>query len=345
MKKTLALIFGGEGAERHISESGAVALISKLTKSTELLKIGISPDGDWFIYRGANEKIENGEWLLSDALTPTYPVRLSGVSGFYTEDGIVRADAAFPLLHGDFGEDGIIQSALKSAHIPYIGSPTAPSAISADKAYTKIVAEHLGIPTVPWMIPEGKSTLSARLEAEKRLGYPMFIKPRALGSSIGAHPVHNSGEFAAAYKDAAGAHGGAIIEQLIDIAAELEFALYDGEKRFISRAGVILSQGRFYDYAAKYEGDGTPEIQANADYDRKITRHARRYARRLADFLGLGNISRIDFFVTPQGKLYFNEINSIPGMTESSLYPRLAEEAGKLKLSAPEALLMSGKYQ
>ncbi len=345
MKKTLALIFGGEGAERRISEASAAAVISRLTDEISLLKIGIKDDGNWFFFEGGTEEIASGNWK-NQKLKKTYPVMLDGISGFFSETGIIKADVALPLLHGDFGEDGIIQGALRAAHIPYIGSSPASSAISSDKAYTKIIAEHLGIPTAPWFIPASRNARAARNEAEKRLGYPIFIKPRSLGSSIGAHPVFSAAEFSSAYTDAYECSGGDImIERLINVKCELEFALYDGERRFISREGIISTHGSFYDFRAKYEGCGTPEISSKGKFDPKITRKARRYARMLADFLGLGNISRIDFFVTAGGELYFNEINSVPGMTDSSLYPALAEASGKLKKSAIESLVLSGKYQ
>ncbi len=345
MKKTLALIFGGESAERAVSERGAYEIIKREEEKFSLLKIGITPEGSWYIYKGANEKIKDGSWRLDfESLVPTYPVILGGESGFISDGEVIGADLAFPLLHGSFGEDGIIQGALTAAHIPYLGSRVTPSAITADKAYTKIIAEYLGIPTLPWFAPFGKDKRKIKKEAEKLLGYPMFIKPRTQGSSIGASPVRTPRDFYRAYEAAAKVStDGVIIERLAEVSAELEFAHYSGTKKLISGEGVIYSHGNFYDYGAKYKGENSPKTSVGKTLDRKISRIARRYARELADFLGLGNISRIDFFLTSGGELYFNEINSIPGMTEDSLYPKLIEHFGRLGTPFIEDAAASGK--
>ena len=342
MQKTLALIFGGEGAERRISEISAAGVIEKIADKAGLITIGITNTADWFLYEGPYEKIASGEWLESEKLTPVYPARFDGVSGFYTNDGYVfEVDLAFPIMHGDFGEDGIIQGALRCAHIPYIGSDVLPSAITADKALTKIIAEHLNIPTLPWFIPASLKSSDAKREAERRFGYPFFIKPRSLGSSIGASAVYSSKDFSKAFEKACSVSGGAVmIESLADVKAELELALFDnGKKRFISRPGAIYSQGKFYDFSAKYGESQSPRIEVSAKLDRVLIRSARSMAKRISDFLALGNLSRIDFFLTPSGEIYFNEINSVPGMTGTSLYPRLAELYGKFDSSFVEALV------
>lgn len=345
MKTNVAIIFGGEGAERQISEKSAAAIMRVIPPSIEILKVGIDDKGDWYIFSGGVSEIENSSWKdHEEKLSPTYPVKLFGVSGLYSEGGVIPIALAFPILHGDRGEDGIVQGALACAHIPYIGSDVTASSISADKAYTKIIAEHLSIPTAPWFIPTGDMR-TARREAEARLGYPMFIKPRRLGSSIGAGAVANSREFARTYNDAYSLSGGSVmIESKIEILKELEFALYDGKERFISGAGAINSHGETYSFEKKYNADFSPKTEINPSLDRKILRCARYYARRLSDFIGLGNISRIDFFLTPGGELIFNEINSIPGMTDTSLYPKLVRDViGKERF--PEELLFSLKPQ
>lgn len=342
MQKTLALIFGGEGAERRISEISAANTIDKIKEKIDLVTIGITSSGDWLLFDGEPEKIANGEWINSNKLTPVFPARFDGVPGFYTKKGDrIEADIAFPVLHGDFGEDGIIQGALRCAHIPYIGSDVLSSVVTSDKAFTKIIAEYLDIPTLPWFIPCSQRKNEVRLEAEKRLGYPIFIKPRCLGSSIGAAPIYSRKDFYTAYDIANKASCGKVmIESLADVKAELEIALFDdGKMRFVSKPGVVYSSGKFYDFSAKYDKNESPAVKADAKLDRAVIRKARSFARKISDFLGLGNISRIDFFLTASGELYFNEINSIPGLTETSLYPRLAELYGKFGGSFVEALV------
>lgn len=341
MQKTLALIFGGEGAERRISELSAANVIEKIKGKLDYVTIGISRLGSWFLFYGDSNEIKSGEWINSENKTPVYPARFNDVTGFYTQDGaIIKADIAFPVLHGDLGEDGIIQGALKCAHIPYFGSDVFSSSLSSDKAFTKIVAEHLGIPTLPWFIPKAEKSTDARLEAERRLGYPFFIKPRTLGSSIGASPVYAKRDFKKAYDEAIELSNGKImIEALADVKFELELALFDdGKRRFISKPGVVYSSGNFYSFTAKYENTSSHETSCCAKLDASTVRKTRSIARKLSDFLGLGNISRIDFFMTQSGEIYFNEINSIPGMTETSLYPEITELYGNFPSSLFEAL-------
>lgn len=341
MPKTLALIFGGEGAERKISELSAANVIEKIKGKLNFITIGITDAGDWFLFEGDERKIESGRWIEDEQNISVYPARFNGESGFYTSDGkLIKAELAFPVLHGDFGEDGKIQGALRCAHIPYLGSDVLPSALSSDKAFTKIIAEYLGIPTLPWFIPKDKKPSDVRIEAEQRLGYPFFIKPRELGSSIGASPVYAKRDFKKAYDEAVRAsHGKIMIESLADVKLELELALFDdGKSRFISNPGAVYSSGKFYSFSAKYDTRETPETKSRAKLDAGIIRKTRAMAKRLSDFLGLGNISRIDFFLTPSGEIYFNEINSIPGMTKTSLYPEITELYGSFKTSLFEAL-------
>lgn len=328
MNKTIAVIFGGEGAERKISALSAATLIRRAEGSGDLIvKIGISDSGKWYLFSGETAKIEDGSWISDrEHLSPTFPALLPEGSGFLSDGGILKVDLAIPILHGDMGEDGVIQGALTCAHIPYVGSDVTSSAISADKAFTKIIAEHLGIPTLPWFLPPRGDMREARRQAEGRLGYPMFIKPRRLGSSIGAAPVYSRRDFAKAYAEACDVSGGLImIESLAGISEELEVALLDLGERMLFGPGSIRSTSKFYGYEEKYLDTGGTFIDPKPRLGKSLVRKIRYYSRLLSDTLGLGNISRIDFFLTPGGELYFNEINSVPGMTEESLYPKLTE--------------------
>ena len=330
MKKRIALIFGGEGKEHRISEISAANLSKHIDESLyEVLFIGITCGGDWYIYKGLRDKINEGSWIEDkDLLIPTYPVKIKGLSGFITKDEIIPVCCAVPCLHGDFGEDGIVQGALTSAHIPYIGQSVCASAITSDKIYTKLVAEYLEIPTAKWTLETIAGADEARVRAEKKLLYPMFIKPASLGSSYGAAPVFSPNDFDAVYKEARRLDERVLIEELIPFEYELECALFDDGGQRLSPGGRILSNGEFYDYNSKYGNDRAPLTEAYSGNDAEVEKRASDYAKMLSDFIGLKYLSRIDFFVTRDKRIYFNEINTFPGMTETSLYPKLTEDMG-----------------
>lgn len=331
MKKTVALIFGGEGRERKISERSACNLSFLIdTKAYNLLLVGITDTGEWYIYDGEREKIENGKWFSDkEKLTATYPIKLKNLSGLFANDKIIPICCAIPCLHGDFGEDGIIQGALKAAHIKYIGQNTYASAITSDKSYAKLVAEYLQIPTAKWFVATLSSPREARLEAEARIGYPMFLKPTRLGSSFGAHPIYHSEEFESAYNDAYSYEGRVLIEELIPFSCELECAFLEKEGISLAPYGKISCNGKFYDYKSKYDTDSQAKAQViKSDLIVRIEKLVLDYSKRLVNFLELKYLSRIDFFITESLEVYFNEINTFPGMTKSSLYPALTEEMG-----------------
>ena len=330
MKQTVALIFGGEGFERHISELSAENLYRAIDKTLyDVLLVGISPRGEWYFCDGNVQKLRNGEWLSdSRELFPTYPVKLRERSGLLSEGEILDIACAIPCLHGDGGEDGIIQGALRAAHINYVGQDVYASAMTADKAYTKTVAEHLSIPTAKWTLLTTSDVKEAARTAEE-LGFPLFLKPARLGSSIGAHPVRDLKDFLDAFLDAREYDERILCEELIPIKYELECAFLKTEsKTHIAPFGRISADG-FYDFGTKYESKGSPKIDADGESE-YVTDLAHEYSERLADFIGLSDLGRIDFFVSTDGKLYFNEINTFPGMTAKSLYPRLTERMGLL---------------
>ncbi len=314
----VALIYGGEGHEHDISVASADNL-SKLIDAEmySIIYIFIDKCGNWYIH-GKNDK----------HLTPTYPVRLDGVSGFFTEGDILPVDLAIPCLHGDLGEDGVIAGALTAAHIKYIGQDTFTSAFTSDKAASKLAAEHLGIPTARWLISSECGT-DIKAAAEERIGYPMFIKPSRLGSSYGAHPVFDPRDFDAAYSDARSLSSVVLIEEYIRFEYEVECAYFEGEEKLFSPHGRILS-GDFYDFFAKYT-DTKDRTDTSCGYDPSVEEKIREHSSRLVELLGIRHLSRMDFFVTAAGDVYFNEINSFPGMTKTSLYPVLCEGMGQRK--------------
>lgn len=327
MKKTVALIFGGEGYERHISELSAYNLSSMIDENEyTLLKIGIKENGEWCFYSGDCERIRSGEWSRDSAhLSPTFPTFLRGESGFLISGGVLSVDCVVPCLHGDLGEDGAVQGALTLAHIPYVGEDVYASAMSQDKVYTKLAARALGIPVADFIISENENAKSAKKRAEEAFDYPMFIKPARLGSSIGAHPIYTENDFNSAFSDAKKHAERLMIEKLVSFEYELECAFINTDKRAVIPDGVISNGGDFYDFEAKYESGSAP---GEVYLPKAVKERAAEYTEALASLIGIRRLSRFDFFVTREGRLFFNEVNAFPGMTETSLFPILTEKAG-----------------
>ena len=210
MKRSVALIFGGEGCERDISIRSAKGIYEMIDRERfSVLPVYISESGDWY----AQREMPEGE-IPQDI--PTFPVRIAGRSGFLVKGHVGTVSVALPILHGEYGEDGVIQGALEAAHIPYIGCGVISGALTSDKAYAKAVAESLGIPTARWICSDGRTAETLKALAERVIGYPMFIKPARRGSSIGAARVDRAEDFYTAYADAA-IHGRVIIEECINV--------------------------------------------------------------------------------------------------------------------------------
>jgi len=313
--KRIALIYGGAGAERSVSLRGA-EYVSRLIKEAGYrpLHIVIEKSGNWKILEKGKKR-------------NTYPVKIGSRCGFLDGDKILSVACAFPLLHGDFGEDGRVQGALDCAGIKYAGCGVTAGAVAFDKIYTKIIAESIGIPTVKWLGFSGDGCSVARLDCERELGYPMFVKPAAMGSSIGASPVENPSEFARAYSEAA-KHGKRIlVEKMLRSPRELECAVLLTEgKEIFSHPGEI-HLGSFYSYSEKYSKGSRAKPKTNASLDEGVCGEIKRYSRMICRALGVRQIARVDFFLDGN-RLYLNEINTLPGFTESSLYPKLIESEG-----------------
>lgn len=313
MKKTIALIYGGEGREHNISVLSAKNLLRMIDRDAyEVLSVYVTEGGEWFIENGSSK-------------APTFPIFLSGVCGFILNGKIKECDLALPILHGEMGEDGTIAGLLKAAHIKAIGCPTLPSAVTSDKITSKFIADALGIPTAKWIFTDCEPYDSAVKRAEAALSYPMFIKPSSLGSSIGISRAESPEEFKDAYEKAALLCDRILIEEEIRAERELECAYLFANGTHNYEIGEICLDGKFYDFERKYESDTkTAAFSGEATVRERITE----YSDRLRETMGIRGLSRFDFFLTERGEIYFNEINSLPGMTKTSLYPILTEKMG-----------------
>ena len=308
MKKQILLLYGGKSSEHDVSVMG-YEYVNLLLRDTEFSVIPVYIDRE-------------GEWRSNGRC-----VYLSLCGALTINGNGIKIDAAIPLLHGEGGEDGRIQSVLEAAGIPYIGADTTASAVSIDKFYTKSVASALGIPTARSVIFSGPTdTGTAYRTCLNKLGQTFFIKPRRLGSSVGAHPVYTETDFYTHFPLATEKGDNlVIVEELIKDKREIECAyLGVGADTFISEPGEVLIDG-FYGYSEKY--GGATATSPIADIDRDTADRIKEYARLLVGALSLRHLARIDFFLSG-GRILFNEVNTFPGFTRESLYPKMLEASG-----------------
>ncbi len=329
-KKTVALIFGGEGGEHNVSVMGADFVRGELEAvGFSVLPVLISGGGEWLLC----DKVHSCRDMDKEtsALTPTYPVRLGKMCGFLKDGEILSVCAAVPLLHGEVGEGGCVQGALRCAGIPYIGCDTVTGALCIDKAFTKLIAADAGIPVAKGIYShEGEDIDELTERAERTVGYPMFIKPTRLGSSIGAGIAKDRCELMPALNKALSLGSGRIIvEELLSPVRELECAAacINGKLLFTD-IGEISCKSGFYDYENKYGEASGASICECAELTDDIKNKIQAYSKIIAERVGIKGLSRIDFMLTANGKIYFNEINTFPGMTKVSMFPRLIERAG-----------------
>ena len=354
-KPAVALLFGGRGYEREVSVRGASNLFSLIpSEKYRKIPIFIDPDGRFLLPDVIlTSEAESGKLSESSPAEATpqemavgniemrevHPAYIDGHGGFIYGGEFLPIDAAFPLLHGDYGEDGILQGALECAKIAYIGCDVIGSAAARDKILLKAIASSLDIPVARGILCLPGEVSSVVRESERLFGYPVFVKPTRLGSSIGAGVAGNRRELYSALIKALSLGSRAVVEEYIDIEKELECAYFAvSGKELFTNPGEICGYG-FYDYEKKYaltqaepkaqgEARTEPEVSDCAELDKETRGRVLEYARRLVRELSLRDLARIDFFLDKNGRLYFNEINTMPGFTETSLYMRLVARYG-----------------
>ena len=329
MKQSVALIYGGKGFEREVSLSGSEFVLPLINKEKYIpIPIFISEDGRWLICRKHGNFYRPEKEI--DSVCAAI-INCGDYGGLLAYGEIIRVDIAFPLLHGDFGEDGVVQGALANANIPYIGENLFVSALCLDKVFTRKVAEGLLIPGADWYsFAKNDCIEDAEIIAKEKIGYPMFIKPRALGSSVGIGRANNHDEFILAFSNASGfGDGRVLVESFIDIDCELEIGVLrkDGGYVFTGIGKISNSKG-FYDYNEKYSYNSAAAVDPSPIIDAKIEDKIRSFSTLLVSAIEIRSLARIDFFLSKGGEIYFNEINTMPGFTAKSLYPSLVSRVG-----------------
>lgn len=327
----LLILFGGESPEHDVSNISAANILGEIDQSKyNITKIGITKDGKWYLISDdcSNDDIKNGNWTKKIS----YPAIISpskeqkGVLVLKENaTELIPVDVCFPVLHGSNGEDGIIQALLQLAGIRRVGANCLSSAMAMDKAVSKTMFEKAGIPIVPAVYLNKTDKQDDLLN---RLTLPVFVKPANAGSSVGCSKVFCPEELETALEEAFKVDSKVLIEEYIDC-REIECAVLGNEEIFVSTPGEISTESEFYDFDTKYVNTGANRLDIPALIPDETVTQIKEYAKKAFLALGLSGFSRVDFFLDKQtGKLYLNEINTIPGFTAQSMYPLLMKNEG-----------------
>lgn len=350
-KLRVAVVFGGQSSEHEVSRASAQSVLSNIDRDKyDVVMIGITKAGRWLRYHGPVEKIGTGEWekiaLLElvnlecdcvdrgscnehDQILPVASARSIIDNGDINNKPI---DVVFPVLHGCNGEDGTIQGLFELASVPYVGCGVLGSSLGMDKAYSKIIFEKEGIPQGKYVVVSRKR-ISADLknvinEVEALLTYPCFVKPSNAGSSVGVSKANDKEELIKALNFAAKYDRRILVEEFID-GREIECAVLGNDDPIASTVGEVVPCNEFYDYEAKYQSGDNSRVIIPAELDKKTTKTIQEFAVRAFKALDCSGLSRVDFFVQREtGDIYINEINTMPGFTNISMYPKLWEASG-----------------
>ncbi len=347
MKKAL-IIFGGASSEHFVSCVSASYVISNIpTDKYEVVTVGITRDGEWYLYEGDVSFLPEDKWLENGKITKAVlsPDRKDKSLIVFRDDKVekIKIDVAFPVLHGKNGEDGTIQGLLELSGIPYVGSDCRSSACSMDKAITNTFADSAEICQAKWLscvAEEYREIKDGFLKkAEDYLGYPIFVKPANAGSSVGVSKAVDRASLEKAMEVAFKEDRKVVLEEFVD-GFEVECAVLGNFDAQAMSVGQIKPANEFYDYEAKYENDNS-ELYIPAHIPEETIDEVRKTAVRIYKVLGCSGLSRVDFFVTKRdGKVVFNEINTIPGFTPISMYAKLCEYSGISYSQLVDRLLM-----
>lgn len=329
----MGVLFGGRSGEHEVSLASAASVIRGLDpQKYEAVPIGITKEGHWLIGAGAQkmlpEVLRAGQRVVMSAdPTETALIALDGSGGA----GAKKLDVIFPVIHGTFGEDGTMQGLLELAGLPFVGAGVLGSAIGMDKDVAKKLMQVAGIPVVPWIAvlraDWERNPKEIRRAVEKKFKYPVFVKPATLGSSVGMTKVHSRAELGPALDLAAEFAMKILVERAVS-AREIEVSVLGNHDPKASIPGEIVPHREFYDYAAKYLEEGT-QLLIPAKLKKSEIAKVRAMAVTAFKALELSGMARVDFFIEKRGgKIFLNEVNTIPGFTSISMYPKLWEADG-----------------
>ena len=335
-KLNVCVLFGGISPEHDVSLRSAESVLKNMdSQKYNIFPVGITKEGDWILFGGDDySQLPDSVWLQNPDNVPAAisPVRGQGLMIFGAEGVRTQPiNVVFPVLHGENGEDGAMQGLLQMAGIPYVGPHVAASAVSMDKTLTKLVMDNAGVPQAAWVLVRS-SELDHKMEqildrVEKKFSYPVFVKPAGTGSSVGVSKAANREALANALCHASAFDEKILVEEFIH-GREIEVAVLGNENPVASICGEIDSGAEFYDYDAKYVTD-TSVAYIPARIPEDVAEQVRDAAVQVYTAIGCKGLSRVDFFVTyAENRLVFNEINTLPGFTSISMYPKLFAASG-----------------
>ncbi len=334
-KIRVGILFGGKSAEHEISLLSAKNVIAALDKNKyEVVLVGIDKNGEWHL-RDAYQFLTNADNPKRIQLHPTLePVTLipkENGENLVCVNGTGRAqplDIVFPILHGTYGEDGTVQGLLKMANIPFVGAGVLGSAIGMDKDVMKRLLRDAQIPSARFLTFTASNREGLVYEEMvEQLGLPLFIKPANAGSSVGINKVKNKQDFETAINDAFLYDRKILIEEYVK-GREIECSVLGNDHPIVSIPGEIIPQHEFYSYEAKYLDAEGALLEVPAKLDQKTTEKIQKLAVKAYQVLCCEGMARVDFFLKENGDVYVNEINTIPGFTNISMYPKLWEISG-----------------
>lgn len=337
-KMRVAVLFGGRSGEHEVSLNSAASVIAALDKDKyDVVPVAVNKEGRW-LTGISPEQLMPGEKPAGQGCSPETVIlpadpTIRGLSaiGEGTGNTVTGIDVVIPILHGTFGEDGTVQGLLELANIPYVGAGVLGSALGMDKVLMKVVLAQYGLPIAGfWSCLRGEwetGTEKVIGQVEKSIGYPCFVKPANLGSSVGISKAHDREELVQAMDLAARFDRKIIVEEFID-AREIEVSVLGNDDPIASLPGEIIPSKEFYDYEAKYL-DGLSKLIIPAELPADTVSKLQELAVKVFKVLDCAGLARIDFFLRrSDGEVLVNEINTIPGFTRFSMYPKLWEATG-----------------
>lgn len=328
-KLNIALIFGGKSAEHEVSVVSARNVAKAMDKKKyNLIFVGIDKKGQWLKIEEKEMFSEKSPFSLIKKIADKIIIPFSKNEKFFLKIGKndKKIDVVFPILHGPFGEDGTIQGLLKLYNVPFVGPSVLGSAVGMDKDFSKRLLKEAGIPIAKFLVYKKNKKVSFA-KIKKELGLPFFVKPSNLGSSVGVSKVNNEKEFISAIKNAFSFDNKIIIEKYI-AGKEIECSILGNENPIASVLGEIIPTHDFYSYEAKYLDKNGAKMQIPANIPNFLVKKIQTLALKTFEVLGCEGMSRVDFFLTKNNEIFVNEINTIPGFTSISMYPKLLEKSG-----------------